>query len=60
MFEVAPPITQEGHDAHQQICQQSTSYLPFYGVAAESDKGADLKRLLDSFEEGFNAPSATI
>ena len=35
-------------------------YLPFYGVAAESDKGEDLKRLLDFFEEGLNAPTATI
>ena len=56
MPEISLPIAQKGHDSHQQIGEQRAPYLPFYGVTAESDKGADLKRLLDFLEEGFNGP----
>ena len=60
MFEIPLPFTQEGHDAHQQVCQQSTPYLPFYGIPAKAYKGAYLKRLLDFLEESLDAPSAAI
>lgn len=54
------PLTLECDEAKQHIKQHSRPELPAYGMLGVPKEVADLEGLFDLFEEGFNAPSASI
>jgi len=54
------PLTLEGDKAQQDVEQHRGPKLPAYGMLGVSEEVADFEGLLDLFEEGFDAPSATI
>lgn len=54
------PLTLECDEAKQHIKQHGRPELPAYGMLEVTEEVADLEGLFDLFEEGFDAPSASI
>ena len=54
------PLALEGDKPKQHIEQHGSPELPAYGMLGVSEEVANFEGLLDLFEEGFDAPSATI
>ena len=54
------PAAQPGLEAEQHIEQQSAPNLPAHGIGAMAEEIAQVERLFDLAEEGFNGPAAAI
>ena len=54
------PLALEGDKPKQHIEQHGSPEMPAYGMLGVSEEVANFEGLLDLFEEGFDAPSATI
>lgn len=54
------PLTLESDKSKQHIKEHRRPKLPAYGMLGVSEEVADFEGLLDLFEEGFDAPAASI
>ncbi len=54
------PAAQPGLEPEQHIEQQSAPNLPAHGIGAMAEEIAQVERLFDLAEEGFNGPAAAI
>ena len=54
------PAAQPGLESEQRIEQQSAPNLPAHGIGAMAEEIAQVERLFDLAEEGFNGPAAAI
>ena len=54
------PAAQPGLEPEQHIQEQSAPNLPAHGVGAMAEEIAQVQRLFDLTEEGFNGPTAAI
>ena len=54
------PAAQPGLESEQHIQEQSAPNLPAHGIGAMAEEIAQVQRLFDLAEEGFNGPAATV
>ena len=54
------PAAQPGLESEQHIQEQSAPNLPAHGIGAMAEKTAQVQRLFDLAEEGFNGPAAAV
>ena len=54
------PAAQPGLETEQRIQQQSAPHLPAHGIGAMAKEIAQVERLFDLAEEGFNGPAAAV
>ena len=54
------PLALESDKTKRHVEQHGSPELPAYGMLGVSEEVANFEGLLDLFEEGFDAPSATI